>query len=105
MTPILPTSWRRSQPPAEALEEPLSTAPDYPIPSAPAAPLEPPERERLRAAAARATQVHPDAVGELIARELSAWEEFGCRFGGHGFIWRLVEHVEAMRLRAAERAS
>lgn len=61
----------------------------------PPARLEPHEKMRLRAAAFRATRLwpKPDPIGELISRELLAWEEFGYRFG-RGLVMRLVEHVE-----------
>jgi hypothetical protein len=32
-------------------------------------------------------------VGELIARELLSWDEFGHLLGGNRMIMRLVEHV------------
>ena len=37
--------------------------------------------------------VYPGPVGELIARELLSWDEFGHRLGGNQMIMRLVEHV------------
>jgi hypothetical protein len=51
------------------------------------------ERMKLRAAAFRATRVFPGAVGELISKELLAWEEHGFRLGGHGLVRRLVDAV------------
>ena len=50
-------------------------------------------RPRLRAAAFRARLVYPGPVGELIARELLSWDEFGHLLGGNRMIMRLVEHV------------
>ena len=50
-------------------------------------------RTRLRAAAFRARLVYPGPVGELIARELLSWDEFGHLLGGNRMIMRLVEHV------------
>ncbi len=50
-------------------------------------------RTQLRAAAFRARLVYPGPAGELIARELLSWDEFGHRLGGNRMIMRLVEHV------------
>ncbi len=50
-------------------------------------------RTRLRAAVFRARQVYPGPVGELIARELLSWDEFGHRLGGTQKSMTLVEHV------------
>jgi hypothetical protein len=51
------------------------------------------EKMRLRAAAFRATRLHPGPVGELVSRELLAWEDFGYRLGGGQLVMRLVDHV------------
>jgi hypothetical protein len=51
------------------------------------------ERMRIRAAAVRATRVYPGPVGELVARELLTWEEFGHRLGSAGPIMQLVDAV------------
>jgi hypothetical protein len=51
------------------------------------------EKMRLRAAGFRATRLYPGPVGELVARELMTWEEFGYRLGGSQLIMRLVDHV------------
>ncbi len=53
---------------------------------------------RLRAAAFRVTRLHPGPVGELVSRELLAWEEFGYRLGGGQLVMRLVDHVLAAPL-------
>jgi hypothetical protein len=50
-------------------------------------------RTRTHAAAFRARLVYPGPVGELIARELLSWVEFGHRLGGNRMIMSLVEHV------------
>ena len=50
-------------------------------------------RTRLRAAVFRARHVYPGPVGELIARELLSWDEFGHRLGGNQMIMTLAEHV------------
>jgi len=52
------------------------------------------DRARLRAAAYQAPRLYPEgAVGEILARELHAWEEFGFRFGGGALIEQLIEHL------------
>ncbi|ALE72135.1 hypothetical protein Ae168Ps1_2591c [Pseudonocardia sp. Ae168_Ps1] len=51
------------------------------------------EKMRMRAAAFRATRVYPGPVGELISRELLAWEDFGYRLGGNRLVGELMEHV------------
>ena len=51
------------------------------------------EKMRLRAAAFRVTRLYPGPVGELLSRELHAWEEFGYRLGGRQLIMRLVDHA------------
>ena len=55
--------------------------------------MDPRCQTRLRAAAFRARHVYPGPVGELIARELLSWDEFGHRLGGNRMIMTLVEHV------------
>jgi hypothetical protein len=59
-----------------------------------AVPMEYPEKMRVRRAAFRATRVYPGPVGQLIAKELNAWEEFGMRLGGHSLIMGVVEAIE-----------
>ncbi len=61
-------------------------------------PMDHHEKMRLRAAAFRATRLHPGPVGELVSRELLAWEEFGYRLGGGQLVMRLVDHVLATPL-------
>lgn len=51
------------------------------------------EKGRLRAAAFRVRRVYPGPVGELLSRELLAWEEFGYRLGSKSLIMALVEDV------------
>lgn len=51
------------------------------------------DRMQLRAAAFRATRVFPGPVGELISKDLMAFEEFGYRLGAHGLVRRLVAAV------------
>jgi hypothetical protein len=55
--------------------------------------MDPRSRTWLRAAAFRARHVYPGPVGELIARELLSWDEFGHRLGSNQMIMKLVEHV------------
>ena len=49
---------------------------------------------RARAASIDVVRLYPGAVGELLAREMASWGEFGHRFGGDRLLARLVEHVE-----------
>jgi len=51
------------------------------------------ERAKLRGAANRARRLYPGPVGEILYRELVAWEEFGYRFGSSVVIAQLVEHI------------
>src|SRR5690349_11707536 len=48
---------------------------------------------RIRAAAHHARRAYPGAVGELLARELTAHAEFGYRFTGDGLLTRLAAEV------------
>ena len=50
-------------------------------------------RTQLRAAAFRARLVYPGPAGELLARELLSWDEFGHRLGGNRMIMKVVGHV------------
>lgn len=54
------------------------------------------DRSILRTASFRATQVLPPGIGEAIADELRAWEDFGYIFGGHGRIRRIVNEIRKM---------
>jgi hypothetical protein len=56
--------------------------------------MEYPDRTRIRSAAFRACRVYPGPVGQLIAKELNTWEEFGMRLGGHSLIMQVVEAIE-----------
>lgn len=53
------------------------------------------ERSRYRAAAGHARRIYPGPIGELVYRELTAYAEFGYRFGDNGLIPRLVAAVLA----------
>jgi hypothetical protein len=54
---------------------------------------------RARAASPAALRLFPGAVGELLARELSAWGEFGYRFGSHELVTRLITHLDEIAAR------
>lgn len=54
--------------------------------------LEYPERARCLAAAHHARRTYPGPLGELVARELTSYADFGHRFGD-GLIPRLVAAV------------
>jgi len=51
------------------------------------------EKMRMRNAAFRATRLYPGPVGELLQRELIAFEDFGYRLAVDGLIMRLVAHL------------
>lgn len=71
-----------------------SMAPINPAPAARLERMDSVDRMRLRAAAFRATRVYPGPVGELVCRELLAFEEFGYILGLQGPTMRLVAHIE-----------
>jgi hypothetical protein len=60
--------------------------------NAPLLPLH--DASRLRAAAYHARRIYPEPLGELVARELTAYAEFGHRFGD-GLIPRVAAIVLA----------
>ena len=60
--------------------------------------LDPAERRRVREAALHATRLYPGPVGELVSRELVAWQEFGYRFDRSSLATRLVEDILATAL-------
>lgn len=51
---------------------------------------------RFRAAARHARRVLPGSLGELAWRELTAYADFGYRFGGNSLISRLAAEILAM---------
>lgn len=51
-----------------------------------------------RRAAMRARQVLPGALGELTARELDVWAEFGFRYTASSLIARLIRQINAIPL-------
>lgn len=77
---------------AEPLREPLVQY-GVAVPTAPPVRMDSDERMKLRAAAFRATRVFPGPVGELVSKDLLAFEEFGYRLGAHGLVRRLVAAV------------
>ncbi|MEU7816171.1 hypothetical protein [Pseudonocardia sp. NPDC049154] len=66
-------------------------------------PMTPAEASRLRRAAARALRTHPGPVGELLHRELLAWQDFGHRFGGGRLTMRVADEILAAPLPAGAR--
>jgi hypothetical protein len=58
---------------------------------------------QARAASHAALRLYPGAVGELLARELSVWAEFGHRFGGHNLVAHLITHLDERGAAARER--
>jgi hypothetical protein len=57
------------------------------------------EKAAFRQAAFRARNVYPGPVGELIAKELLAIEEFGYRMGAEAFGRRLIAAVETAAIK------
>jgi hypothetical protein len=55
--------------------------------------LRSPDRVRLHQAGMKARLRYPGPVGELIARELDIWLQFGYRFEARGLTGRLVRHL------------
>ena len=51
------------------------------------------EASRLRAAAHHAKRAYPGPIGELLARELTAYAEFGYRFAADDLLTRLAAEV------------
>jgi hypothetical protein len=51
------------------------------------------EKNRMRAAAQRATRLYPGPVGEVLAKEIMTWENFGYRLGGTKLVMRLCDEV------------
>jgi hypothetical protein len=62
------------------------------------------ELTRLREAAVWAKRVYPGPVGELLSRELKAWEAFGYRLGSRGMIMGIVGAVMKARDQQPEAA-
>lgn len=51
---------------------------------------------RFRAAALHARRTYPGPLGELVARELTAYAEFGYRFAADALIPRLATEILAI---------
>jgi len=81
----------------ESVSPTRTTIGPLPGPGAPdAGPVERTEaadRVRIREAAARAAQVYPGPVGELLSRELMSWEQFGYRLGSRTAIMQIVDQI------------
>ncbi|GAA2876736.1 hypothetical protein GCM10010472_37960 [Pseudonocardia halophobica] len=60
--------------------------------------MTPAEASHLRRAAARALRTHPGPIGELLHRELLAWQDFGHRFGGGRLSMRVADEILAAPL-------
>ncbi len=71
-----------------------SAVPDSAVPGG-AEQLRQHECSRYRAAAAHARRVYPGPVGELVARELAAYADFGYRFTADALIPQLATQVLA----------
>jgi hypothetical protein len=51
------------------------------------------EKRKIRTAAYRAARLYPGPVGEVLARELLSWEEFGVRLGANALITALIKVI------------
>lgn len=70
--------------------------PAVPTPSEPTDPiarLNPVEKLQVRLAAAHAQRLYQGPVGQLLSRELLAWEEFGFRLGDSALMTRLAARI------------
>lgn len=50
-------------------------------------------KARFRVAAHHAKRAYPGPVGELLAREILSWEQWGHRLGGDGLMTQVVDEV------------
>lgn len=64
------------------------------VPKLPPVPMDHKEKSELRHLAFKATRLYPGPVGELVSRELLAWEEFGYRLGSYAQVRALMRAVE-----------
>ena len=53
------------------------------------------EKRRIQEAAGYARRLHPGPLGELAAREILAYAEFGYRFKQDALIPQLIEQIRA----------
>jgi hypothetical protein len=60
------------------------------------------EKSQLRAAARHARLALPGPIGELVSREITAYAEFGYRFGTDALVPRLAVQVLAMPTAAGQ---
>lgn len=58
--------------------------------------LSPQERSRLRVAMACAPKKLPKELAKMVATDISAWEEFGFRFGYWKQIQQVAEEIIAL---------
>lgn len=79
--------------PLATTRDPHTTPPVAVPPEQPPPKLDHHEKMRIRAAAFRGQRLYPGPVGDLVARELLSWEEFGYRMDQHGITARLVDHL------------
>ena len=63
------------------------------------------ESSRARTAARHVQSLHPGALGRLVARELLAYAEFGCRFPQDGLTESVISEVLTHRDRCRARPS
>ena len=71
----------------------MSVVPTSVVPTSPAPRMAAHEISRLRAAAAHARRAVPGPLGELAARELIAYAEFGYRGARDALVPQLVRQV------------
>ena len=50
-------------------------------------------KARFRVAAHHARRAYPGPIGELLAREILSWEQWGHRLGGEGLMTQVVDQV------------
>lgn len=58
----------------------------------------PGERARLRATVVRIHKLYPGPAGEVLAKYIDEWEEFGYRFDQRGLMNQLVKQVWETKL-------
>lgn len=69
--------------------------PHGPVADIPPGRLDDHERERIKAAAARALKVFPGPIGAFLSRELVAWEQVGLRFENGSLTARTIDAILA----------
>jgi hypothetical protein len=61
-------------------------------------PMSPEDKMKFRRASFIAPKLYPGPVGELCAREILDWAEFGYRMDNSGLVHRLVETILGTKL-------